>query len=383
MLSRKEIALRAGVSKTTVTRVLAGDETVLPENRKKIMQVVEDSGYTRNVLASNLAKNKRSTAVAMLVPDMTNYYYMQMFNEMVSCARKYGYTISIYSISTDTLDEVVNEVVCNRVCGIVNLGLDSISEDSLKKVRAAGIKIIYPGWPEDEFYQFNTDYEDGMAEAMAALKEGGAKRVCFIFGTKRRLLQDGRLKAFLKYGHENITIRDNYVKRSGGDAITVMYALRPVVEHNCSDSAAQEINDRIYQEPQKRGGKVAAAIWPWKCKDALFRFNEAADTRLNQDGMAYDADSGDGTVYEYNFSRQNEGGCVMFCLEEAIHSRFCNNVSFDDLSGTISPAQNPDALLSHNRYYVRKGIPFVRKNMDGGTYTQKADEIILLEEEER
>ena len=136
----------------------------------------------------------------MLVPDMTNYYYMQMFNEMVSCARKYGYTISIYSISTDTLDEVVNEVVCNRVCGIVNLGLDSISEDSLKKVRAAGIKIIYPGWPEDEFYQFNTDYEDGMAEAMAALKEGGAKRVCFIFGTKRRLLQDGRLKAFLKYG---------------------------------------------------------------------------------------------------------------------------------------------------------------------------------------
>ena len=190
-------------------------------------------------------------------------------------------------------------------------------------------------------------------------------------------------EAFLKYGHENITIRDNYVKRSGGDAITVMYALRPVVEHNCSDSAAQEINDRIYREPQKRGGKVAAAIWPWKCKDALFRFNEAADTRLNQDGMAYDADSGDGTVYEYNFSRQNEGGCVMFCLEEAIHSRFCNNVSFDDLSGTISPAQNPDALLSHNRYYVRKGIPFVRKNMDGGTYTQKADEIILLEEEER
>ena len=92
-------------------------------------------------------------------------------------------------------------------------------------------------------------------------------------------------EAFLKYGHENITIRNNYVKRSGGDAITVMYALRPVVEHNCSDSAAQEINDRIYQEPQKRGGKVAAAIWPWKCKDALFRFNEAADTRLNQDGM--------------------------------------------------------------------------------------------------
>ena len=188
---------------------------------------------------------------------------------------------------------------------------------------------------------------------------------------------------FTRYGHENIVLRNNYVKEAGGDAITPMYALRPRTEHNSADSCACEMNDYYYRYPGERMGKVAAGIWPWKCKDALFRFNEAADTRLNQDGMAYDADSGDGTVYEYNFSRQNEGGCVMFCLEEAIHSRFCNNVSFDDLSGTISPAQNPDALLSHNRYYVRKGIPFVRKNMDGGTYTQKADEIILLEEEER
>ena len=42
--------------------------------------------------------------------------------------------------------------------------------------------------------------------------------------------------------------------------------------------------------------------------------------------MAYDADSGDGSIYEYNYSRQNEGGCVMFCLEESIHNIFRKNV---------------------------------------------------------
>ena len=108
---------------------------------------------------------------------------------------------------------------------------------------------------------------------------------------------------FLKYGHENMLIRDNYVKAAGGDGITSMYALRPLIEHNMTDSIACEINDRIYSEPGNRLGKVAAAIWPWKCKDALFRYNEGTDTRLNQDGMAYDADSGDGTVYEDNYSR--------------------------------------------------------------------------------
>ena len=100
--------------------------------------------------------------------------------------------------------------------------------------------------------------------------------------------------AFLKYGHENIVIRDNYVKAAGGDGITAMYALRPLIEHNTADSVACEINDRIYSKPENRAGKVAAGIWPWKCKDALFRYNEVTDTRLNQDGMAYDADSGDG-----------------------------------------------------------------------------------------
>lgn len=185
-------------------------------------------------------------------------------------------------------------------------------------------------------------------------------------------------ETFLKYGHENLVIRDNYVKETGGDGITAMYALRPLVEHNMTDSVACEINDRIYREPENRAGKVAAAIWPWKCKDALFRYNEAVDTRLNQDGMAYDADSGDGTVYEYNYSRANEGGCVMFCLQEAVHNTFRHNVSFDDLGGTISPSENPDALIEENTFYVRKGVPFVRKNMGGGNYVEKDNRFIEL-----
>ncbi len=64
-------------------------------------------------------------------------------------------------------------------------------------------------------------------------------------------------------------------------------------------------------------------------------------------------------VYEYNFSRQNEGGCVMsFCLQEAIHNTFRHNVSFDDLGGHHQPLENPDALITDNVFYVRDGVPF-------------------------
>lgn len=186
-------------------------------------------------------------------------------------------------------------------------------------------------------------------------------------------------ETFKKYGNENMTIKGNYVKFAGGDAITSMYALNPLVEHNTVDSCAMEMNDRIYRYPEKRMGKVAAAIWPWKCKNALLRYNEVVDTKLNQDGMAYDADSGDGTVYEYNYSSLNEGGCVMFCLEEAIHNTFRHNLSYDDLGGTISPASNPDALIENNRFFVRKGVPFKRKRMRNGKVTLKDNEITIIE----
>lgn len=184
---------------------------------------------------------------------------------------------------------------------------------------------------------------------------------------------------FKRYGNENIVMRNNYVKSAGGDAITPMYALTPIVEHNIADSCAAEINDRIYRYPENRMGKVAAAVWPWKCKNAVFRYNEVTDTRLNQDGMAYDADSGDGTLYEYNYSRQNEGGCVMFCLEEAIHNTFKNNVSYDDLGGVLSPAGNPDAYVVCNEFYVRKGVPLIRESMCDGNITLKDNKITILE----
>ena len=187
-------------------------------------------------------------------------------------------------------------------------------------------------------------------------------------------------ETFLKYGNENISIVNNFVKNAGGDAITPMYALRPLTEHNVSISCALEMNDRIYAYPEKRMGKVAAAIWPWKCKDAVFRFNEAYDTRLNQDGMAYDSDSGDGTVYEYNYSRLNEGGCIMFCMQEAIHNTFRNNISYDDLGGLISPVKNPDALVTNNKFYKRQSVPLLRKKMKNGKIKLENNEIIIIEE---
>lgn len=61
-----------------------------------------------------------------------------------------------------------------------------------------------------------------------------------------------------KYGSTNVRIENNYVKGAGGDAITLMYCDRPVIEHNVGDSVSKHINTQDYTQPGSYGGRVAA-----------------------------------------------------------------------------------------------------------------------------
>ncbi len=171
-------------------------------------------------------------------------------------------------------------------------------------------------------------------------------------------------EAIAKYGSTNVVIKNNYIKDAGGDAITTMYCDRPLIEYNVSDGAAKQINTTDYSETSF--GRVAAGIWPWKCKNAVFQYNEVFDTCQNQDGQAWDADSGDGTLYQYNYSHNNGGGAVMFCLDQSVNNTFRYNISQNDLGGVINPTNNPDAHIYNNVFYVKEGVPFIRPGMSGG-----------------
>ncbi len=184
-------------------------------------------------------------------------------------------------------------------------------------------------------------------------------------------------ETFRKYGNTNIRIEDTYVKNIGGDGITVMYALSPSVAFCRADSVAMDMNDRVYL-PGNRMGKVAAAIWSWKCMNALFENNEVYDTKLNQDAMAYDADSGWNTTYRHNYSHSNEGGAVMFCLEEALGSVYKENISDDDLGGILSPSGCPDGLIENNTIYRREETPIMRKTMSDGVYKYRNNKEIII-----
>lgn len=154
------------------------------------------------------------------------------------------------------------------------------------------------------------------------------------------------------YGHTGLVIEGNYVQNAGNDAIVAMYAYRPLVQYNVSDRSGADMD--IYTASDAFWQHLCAAVWPWKCKDGVFQYNEVFDTvgTNNQDAQPWDIDYSDGTIYQYNYSHNNGGGCVMFCGGEAYNGVFRYNISQNDLRDLIHLAGNPNGDIYNNVFYI-------------------------------
>ena len=181
-----------------------------------------------------------------------------------------------------------------------------------------------------------------------------------------------------KYGSSNVVIENNYLNHVGGDAITTMYLDRPMVQYNVSENAAEQINTKDYSQQQPSldangnetgkqnvgAGRVAAGIWPWKCKNAIFQYNECFATlnasNGNGDGQPWDADYGDGTNYQYNYSHGNTASTIMFCGPESINNTFRYNISQNEDMGPLDPAGNTgNCQVYNNTFYIKKGLTHI------------------------
>lgn len=192
------------------------------------------------------------------------------------------------------------------------------------------------------------------------------------------------------YGASKVVIENNYLNNVGGDAITTMYCDNPLIQYNVSENAAKQINKTDYSQQQpsldangnetgKQGvnaGRVAAGIWPWKCKNAIFQYNECFATLNassgNGDGQPWDADYGDGTNYQYNYSHGNTASTIMFCGPESINNTFRYNISQNEDMGPLDPAGNTgNCQVYNNTFYIKAGLNTIwhRSHGNGGPVT--------------
>ena len=75
----------------------------------------------------------------------------------------------------------------------------------------------------------------------------------------------------------------------------------------------------------------------------------------NGDGQAWDADYGDGTLYQYNYSYGNSFASLMICNQYAINTTFRYNISQNDRRGVFDlPSNGPGNHIYNNTVYIGK-----------------------------
>ena len=85
-----DISRRAGVSIATVSRVLNNSPHVSENTRKKVMAVIEGTGYVPNAFARGLGLNTMKT-IGLLCPDASDPYLSQALTYLERAFRQQGY----------------------------------------------------------------------------------------------------------------------------------------------------------------------------------------------------------------------------------------------------------------------------------------------------
>jgi hypothetical protein len=148
-----------------------------------------------------------------------------------------------------------------------------------------------------------------------------------------------------------VVIRGNVVERVQGDGIAPLGTVGALVEHNVVRRG--NLAGFNFESPARR---CAAGIWTWNANGTVIQYNEVSNMHYGPsatpgalngcDGDGFDADfNQDGTVIQYNYSHDNEGGFILVCMSAGQEHRadVRYNLSVDD-NGTFSYAPCSGAL---------------------------------------
>ena len=171
---------------------------------------------------------------------------------------------------------------------------------------------------------------------------------------------------------QNIVIRGNTLKRLQGDAIVAHGTAGALIEHNVVDVGNLAGRDWLSSERN-----CSAGIWTWNSINTVIQYNEVSNYRFGQsptdgcDGTGFDIDNEqEGTIIQYNYSYNNEGGFILLCSDDEPHTGIVRyNLSIDDGKVlNLSPCKFPtvgtfsDIRMYNNTFVMPKPLAGLETN---------------------
>ncbi len=232
MITIKDVANKAGVSVTTVSRVMNNRGPLSEATKKAVHDAMEELGYLPNDVARALGKNSMNI-IGLIIPGLKHPFFGEMVHEFEYYAHERDYKLMVFATEYDTEKEkrCINLMRRNMVDGIIYAS-HSVGGDFQKGIHIPAVIV------ENEFNGIPailSDNVQGGTMAARHLIARGCRNLVHITGRRKQYVRpDSRTGAFLAECERShvpckvyYTTRDMFVQMEYSEVIGQVFGENP------------------------------------------------------------------------------------------------------------------------------------------------------------
>lgn len=223
-----DVAERAGVSQSTVSRALAGSSAITEPTRARVMKAAEELGYVVDERAARLRRGKTGTLAVVVIgradasASGLNPFHFSLLGSVCAAGAKQGYEtlVSFQSEEGQFFGKYEERGQADAMI-VMGSGVNDAAWDYFRELSGNGRSVAYWSSPFDELDWVRSDNVEGGVLATTELLEAGCQHVVHIGSADSAQKQfgernDGYAKAMTDRGLEPVLFAvDEALDREG------------------------------------------------------------------------------------------------------------------------------------------------------------------------
>ncbi len=220
-LTLEDVGALAGVSRSTVSRVINNESSVRPEVRARVEAVISQTGYAPNAAARSLASN-RTGVIGLVIPSHVSNlfedpYFARLIQGVTLGAKHASRTLTLFLFESENEErDVYPRVVESGFLDGVIVTATRAGNTLMRKIAATDLPLVAIGRPGIEGVPYvDVDNRGGAFRAATFLRESGYQRCAFIGGPVNTSTGEDRLAGFIDGLAEHNTALPNELRAFG------------------------------------------------------------------------------------------------------------------------------------------------------------------------
>jgi LacI family transcriptional regulator len=193
----RDVASKAGVSVTTVSRVINGKDDISEETVKKVQAVVQELGYTSSLAARGM-RSHSTNVVGLIMPDVAGYYGQEIMRGVNHAIARLDRHLIVYTSGRMDKDNVAQHErsYVALLNGSITDGVIVVTPTATEFTTHAPLVIIDPNNETPDYPAIIATNREGALAAMNYLTGLGHRRIGYITGRMELASSDQRLQGY-------------------------------------------------------------------------------------------------------------------------------------------------------------------------------------------